>query len=287
MISKYIQLKTPLVQLTKSLCQTRYHCFASEAKTEDTKASNEVLAQQLGVKDPKAKDEQYQEECFKFEREWKKISQEKDAKQMEELNKELTEHQKKKVELLVNATLQLNMFELRYYSGIIKERVARSTGMNPMKLNMDWPSIKQMDDGTWPATNPNWFNQQDAMAKLWPMGMQGFAQLFGGMVGTGGGSAGAAAGGQVAAGGTEEKKEEPAKAAKRDKTNYDIELTGIDAAQKIKIIKEIRALLTLGLKEAKELVESAPVTIKKEVKKEDAEALKEKLTTMGCTITLL
>jgi len=159
----------------------------------------------------------------------------------------------------------------------------RSTGVNPLKLNMDWPSIKKLEDGTWPASNPNWFQQQEAIAKLWPMGMQGFAQMFGGMPGAGGAGAGAGTAAPVQ---EEKKAEEPVKKI-RDKTNYDVELSGIDAAQKIKIIKEIRAYLTLGLKEAKELVESAPVTIKKEMKKEDAEALKEKLQGIGCQINLL
>lgn len=58
-------------------------------------------------------------------------------------------------------------------------------------------------------------------------------------------------------------------------------MTKFDAAKKITLIKEIRAILGLGLKEAKEMVEGAPVWIKKEVKKEDAEKLVEKLKENG------
>ena len=47
-----------------------------------------------------------------------------------------------------------------------------------------------------------------------------------------------------------------------------------DPAQKIKVIKEVRAITELGLKEAKDLVEGAPAVIKKGLKKEDAEAIK-------------
>lgn len=71
-----------------------------------------------------------------------------------------------------------------------------------------------------------------------------------------------------------------------EKTHFDIELTKFEASGKIKIIKEIRGLFGLGLKEAKELVESAPVWIKKESKKEEAEDLKEKLTALGAEIRL-
>lgn len=59
-----------------------------------------------------------------------------------------------------------------------------------------------------------------------------------------------------------------------------------DPAGKIKVIKEIRAMFGLGLKEAKETVEGAPIWLKKEVAKEEAEALAEKLTALGAEIRL-
>jgi large subunit ribosomal protein L7/L12 len=55
----------------------------------------------------------------------------------------------------------------------------------------------------------------------------------------------------------------------------------------VKVIKEVRAMLNLGLKEAKELVEKAPTTISKAVKKEDAEKIKKKLEEINCKINLL
>ena len=58
-------------------------------------------------------------------------------------------------------------------------------------------------------------------------------------------------------------------------------MSKFDPATKIALIKEIRALLGLGLKEAKELVESAPCWIKKELKKEDAEKMQETLKKFG------
>ena len=51
--------------------------------------------------------------------------------------------------------------------------------------------------------------------------------------------------------------------AKEEKTTFDLKLEGFDAKAKIKVIKEIRALTGLGLKEAKELVEGAPVSLTK------------------------
>lgn len=55
---------------------------------------------------------------------------------------------------------------------------------------------------------------------------------------------------------------------------------------KIQVIKELRTVTTLGLKEAKELVEAAPKNIKEEVNKEEAEAIKKKLEAVGATIEL-
>ena len=73
------------------------------------------------------------------------------------LEKELGDLQKKKVDMLADKILDLNMFEVRYFNAAVKERIQRTSGINPMKLNMDWPSIRQDDNGTWPPANPNWF----------------------------------------------------------------------------------------------------------------------------------
>lgn len=99
-----------------------------------------------------------------------------------------------------------------------------------------------------------------------------------GQMGGGGGQAPAAAEGGEAV--VEEE------AAPKEKTHYDIELTKYDPASKIKVIKEIRGIFNLGLKEAKETVEGAPVWLKKEVAKEEAEALAEKLSAIGAEIRL-
>ena len=71
-----------------------------------------------------------------------------------------------------------------------------------------------------------------------------------------------------------------------EKTVFDLKLTAFDAKSKIKVIKEVRAITSLGLKEAKELVEGVPATIKKDIKKEEAEELKTKLEGLGATIEI-
>ena len=74
-------------------------------------------------------------------------------------------------------------------------------------------------------------------------------------------------------------------AAVAEKTDFDVVLTAAGSS-KIQVIKELRGLTGLGLKEAKELVDSAPATIKAGVAKADAEAWKEKLEGVGATVEL-
>ena len=73
--------------------------------------------------------------------------------------------------------------------------------------------------------------------------------------------------------------------AAEEKTEFDVVMTSF-GAEKIKVIKEVRAITGLGLAEAKGLVEGVPAKIKEGVSKEDAEALKEQLTAVGATIEI-
>ena len=77
----------------------------------------------------------------------------------------------------------------------------------------------------------------------------------------------------------------PAAEAAEEKTNFDVVLEGF-GENKIAVIKVVRELTSLGLKEAKEVVESAPKAVREGAKKEDAEAAKEKLEAAGAAVTL-
>ncbi len=73
--------------------------------------------------------------------------------------------------------------------------------------------------------------------------------------------------------------------AEAEKDEFDVILAAI-GEKKINVIKEVRALTSLGLKEAKDLVESAPASIKEGLKKEEAEEIKKKLEGAGATVEL-
>ncbi len=71
-----------------------------------------------------------------------------------------------------------------------------------------------------------------------------------------------------------------------EKTEFDVVLTGFDAATKIKVIKAVREITNQGLAEAKATVEGAPKTIKEAVSKDEAEELKKKLEEVGGKVEL-
>ena len=87
----------------------------------------------------------------------------------------------------------------------------------------------------------------------------------------------AAAGVAVAAAG-------PAEAAE-EKTEFDVELTEV-GAEKVKVIKVVREVTGLGLKEAKDVVDGAPKVVKEGASKEEAEDIKKKLEEVGAKVTL-
>ncbi len=70
-----------------------------------------------------------------------------------------------------------------------------------------------------------------------------------------------------------------------EKSEFDVELTGA-GDNKIGVIKAVRSVTELGLKEAKDLVDGAPAMVKQGVKKEDAEAMKKTLEEAGAQVTL-
>lgn len=73
--------------------------------------------------------------------------------------------------------------------------------------------------------------------------------------------------------------------AAEEKTEFDVVLTAA-GAEKIKVIKVVRELTGLGLKEAKEVVDGAPKTLKEGVSKDDAENIKAKLAEVGATVEI-
>lgn len=77
----------------------------------------------------------------------------------------------------------------------------------------------------------------------------------------------------------------PAAPVAEEKTEFDVILTGV-GEKKIQVIKVVRELTNLGLKEAKDLVEGVPKPVKEGVSKEEAENIKKKLEEVGATVEI-
>jgi large subunit ribosomal protein L7/L12 len=78
-----------------------------------------------------------------------------------------------------------------------------------------------------------------------------------------------------------------AAAAVEEQTEFTVVLKAYDDTKKIAVIKEVRAVTGLGLKEAKDLVEGAPKTLKENIAKEEANKIKETVTAAGGTVDIL
>ena len=77
-----------------------------------------------------------------------------------------------------------------------------------------------------------------------------------------------------------------AAAVVEEQTEFNVVLKAFEADKKISVIKEVRAVTGLGLKEAKDLVEGAPKTLKENVTKEEAAKIKEQVTAAGGTVEI-
>mmetsp|Transcript_4499 Transcript_4499/g.4967 ORF Transcript_4499/g.4967 Transcript_4499/m.4967 type:complete len:246 (+) Transcript_4499:51-788(+) len=200
---------------------------------------------------------------------------------------ELTEDQKKRTKMIAQAYLALDEKEVKYFKALLRNKVQRTMGIDLKTYNPQWPFALAMQNQTIQTEEQTKFEKR--LESLSPLGQAAISKAFSELFGTATGGMGrrGGAGAQQAGGEQAEAKQEETKAPAVEKTSFEVQLTSFDAAQKIKIIKEIRELTKLGLKEAKEMVEKAPISIKKDVKKEEAETLKEKLEAAGCVITLL
>jgi ribosomal protein L7/L12 len=200
---------------------------------------------------------------------------ENEEKNFKEIKEKLKEDQRAKVELLVDKFVSLNQFQLELYEHLLSEHLISEKKLTQVDLNTDWIKLAKMGDKA-VSVNPGYFEQQEFMAEFtaW-LAKQPKVDL-------GLGLATAAAAPEKKVEKIEEKKEEE----KKEKATYDVELSSFDAAKKIALIKEVRVFTSLGLKEAKELVEKAPTVLLRGVKKDDTEAIVKKLTESGAKITL-
>lgn len=193
----------------------------------------------------------------------------------DELGKERVDYIKAVAELYCN----LNDFQVEYVMNKIKERKSKIETISPIDLNVDWPSVSELGDV--PPVNPEFFKQQELMSEFtkWLKTQEGVNLGFGAI--SSGGAAPAVSAGDRKLEAQVEKKPE-----KKEKMVYDLYLLSFDAAKKIVLIKELRAITNLGLKESKELTEKLPSLVCKNIKPDEAKPVIEKIEAAGGKVEL-
>ena len=165
----------------------------------------------------------------------------------------------------------LNNYQIEYVNIKIKENMMKLKRLTPIEVNTDWPSIAQFNKDC-PPVNPEFFKQNELMKDFteWLKKQEGLDLGLGTSAVASNKDSVETSNDNKAT--KEEKKDEP-----KEKQIYDIMLTSYDATKKIAVIKEIRGIMNLGLKESKELVESIPTKLMTNVKKEEIKAITDKL----------
>lgn len=188
---------------------------------------------------------------------------------------ELTPSQRKFIEILAGKLASLNFAQINYVFNKYNERLDKIKTISPLSVNPQWLDLQKDLGGKIPNDGAR-FTDHEELMKNWAKWYQSQIPGFG---------VGEVSAPQATTEKKEVKKEEK-KEEVQEKSAYDLELTSFDAAKKIALIKEVRAALNLGLKEAKEMVEKAPVVLMKGVKKADSEELVKKLKDNGGVVTL-
>jgi len=232
----------------------------SEKKSQETKVNK---VNKINFKTKEEIKYEYEDKLFHLKFQWSKLQKEKKRYLQDFLCPELTNHQKQECEILYNIIKDFNSPELIVFNQEV-ERLSRRR-VNPS------PEMEKLEDS--PTYDPNFHDYQEILYSLTPFLS---SRYF-----LGGESSASAA---VATETVEEKKEEE---KPKEKVVVSMKLVGFDAAKKLSLIKEVRTMFSLGLKEAKEFVEKENNVFKENIKREEANELKTKLEEFGAKIELV
>lgn len=177
----------------------------------------------------------------------------------------------------------LNVYQHQYIKAKMNEKKINVKKVSPVYLNADW--MTHYDNKT-PPLNPEYFKQQELMSQFteWLKKQEKIDLGFGAFVGGASSQVNQNSKTESSADKKEEVKAPVVEEKKVEKEFHDVLLAGFDAAKKITLIKELKAITGLGLKESKDLTENLPSVIKQKVKTADLKELKEKLEALGAKL---
>lgn len=224
----------------------------------------EALYKKLNIKTKEEINDEFKEKKFYLQYQWLRLQKEKKKYLQDFECPEFTPYQKQENEVIFNI-----LYDFNY-----NEQVVFYKALNNIKNSRCIP-IKEEKKAIPPSFDPNFNDYQEILYSLTPFLSSGY--LLGG--------ASNANTSAVATDTKEEVKKEDNKP--REKAIVDIKLVGYEQAKKITLIKEFRAMFTLGLKEAKDAVETVDYIVKSKVQREEALELKAKLEGFGAKIELV
>lgn len=225
-------------------------------------------------------EQKWKDRIANFSSTWKDVCDENSAKQIENIKNEIGQDRIDYIKAVAEAYSSLNNYQYLYVENKIKEYSMNVKGLSAIDVNTDWVSILQKNDKgeVVPPVNPEFFEQQELMSQ--------FTEWLKTQKGLDFGLASSASSSTSNAPVQKEEKKEEKKEEVKEKQIFDIFLASFDAAKKITVIKAVREITNLGLKEAKELVETSPQKVKEKVKKEDVKAIVDKIEAAGGKIEL-
>lgn len=204
----------------------------------------------------------YEEKVEYYETEFNKIYEDHDKKVKSVIEKEISIDDKVYLNGLCDEILKLKSEpEKKAFLLYTKELLIRLYNIDFTKVKSNYPYYNQNKIKFWPKDNPNW----------------GSLEMEGGISSSSANSE---------KDNLKVEKKEKEKEEVKQKQIMDIKLVSFDAAKKINLIKDMRSALNLGLKEAKDLIESAPVILKTNVPTQEAEQFQEKFKDL-CKIELI
>ncbi len=171
----------------------------------------------------------------------------------------MSDFQIKKCELLGNSLVDLDNDEIHYFFN----QVEKNSEFFTSGLFFDQGKVDSLD-----GKGENYLQEKEELRKL--LENEEIVELLNIQASSGGGA-------------SQEVVEEEEVV---EQTEFDVVVKGFDAKSKLKVIKEVKLILGIGLKDAKDKVEGAPFVIQEKLSKEDSEALKEKLEKLKCEIEI-
>ena len=144
------------------------------------------------------KDLKFEDACFYFEKEWKKLEEDKINKKQDYMSKDISDHQKKECDIIIERILKFNAFEARYFSYVFNDLIHNASGAVPNRPNVFEKRKVFEVNLSRPDDNPNHLNTQELLSPLIPFISSGYF--------SGGGGAAVATSEKVEASKTEEQK---------------------------------------------------------------------------------